>query len=77
MLHDARRHPLPGLDMRLKRQYEEAGAEMLKKISRLMAEPPRNCVAEEMEQAIIDLALAHPAVDQVRFYSDPLKTRRT
>jgi transposase InsO family protein len=50
---------------RLKRQYEEGGLEGLKEISRRKPNL-RNRVPEEIEQAVVDLALDYPAFGQVR-----------
>ena len=50
---------------RLKKQYEENGLDGLKEISRRKPNL-RNRVPEEIEQAVVDLALDYPAFGQVR-----------
>ena len=50
---------------RLKKRYEEDGLDGLKEISRRKPNP-RNRVPEEVEQAVVELALEFPAYGQVR-----------
>jgi hypothetical protein len=50
---------------RLKKRYEEGGLDGLKEISRRKPNL-RNRVPEEIEQAVVDLALDYPAFGQVR-----------
>ncbi|MHC4705349.1 MAG: IS481 family transposase [Planctomycetota bacterium] len=59
---------------RLKKRYEEAGLEGLKEISRRKPNR-RNRVAEEVEQAVVELAIEYPAFGQVRAAAKLFKTK--
>ncbi len=50
---------------RLKKRYEEDGMEGLREISRRKPNR-RNRVPEQIEQAVVDLAVSYPAFGQVR-----------
>jgi len=50
---------------RLKKRYEESGLDGLREISRRKPNP-KNRVPEEIEQAVVDLAVEFPAFGQVR-----------
>ncbi|NIO28602.1 MAG: helix-turn-helix domain-containing protein [Candidatus Latescibacteria bacterium] len=53
---------------RLKKKFDEGGIEALKEISRRKPNP-KNRVPEEVEKAVVELALEYPAFGQVRIAS--------
>jgi len=60
---------------RLKNRFDEAGMEGLREISRRKPNL-RNRVAEEVEQAVVELAIEYPAYGQVRAANKLLETKK-